>query len=357
MVRDFVAAEVSPVAGHWGDTLPREIIATLGGLGLLGIDVDEAYGGAGMGALAAAVALEELAAGDGGLALAVATHAVLCCGHIERFGTETQKRLYLPDLMSGTVVGTWAGGASESGSLTARALRSEIGWRLEGSLPLVTQVRGADLAVVVVATGPERATAFVLPSSSWASGESRTLGLRSAAAGELLLGRADVDDVQRIGRLGTGHEDEASVLTRGHIGRAAIAVGIARAAAETAVKYATERSQFGKPIARFQAIQWMIADSATEVDAARLMCHRAAAIADAGDDASTEAAMARRFASRVAREVTDRAVQIHGGYGYTTEYPVERYWRDAKQIAVGEGTNDALQRQSVARGLLDAPPQ
>ena len=352
MVRDFVAAEVAPEAGHWGDVVPPKLFRQLGDLGLLGVDLHEEHGGAGMGLFAAALALEELAVGDAGLALSVLTHGVLCGGYLARFGTETQKRLYLPDLISGARISTWAGGSSESGAATARAVRTETGWRLEGSLPAVTQVASADQAVVVIASGPARATAFAVDAASWSPDGGTPLGCRSAGIGEMVFGEAEVDDAQRIGRLGTGLEDETVMLARGHIGRAAIAVGIARAAAREAVNYATERAQFGKPIAQFQAIQWMIADNATEVDAARLLCHRAAALVDSGQPATMEAAMARRFAAQAARKVTDRSVQIHGGYGYTTEYPVERFWRDAKQISVGEGTNEALQRQTVGSALL-----
>ena len=305
-----------------------------------------------MGMVAAAVALEELAVGDAGLAVSVLAHGVLCGGYLSRYATETQKRLYLPDLISGARVCTWAGGASESGAATARAVRTETGWRLEGSLAAVTQVASADQAIVVIASGPARASAFAVDAKSWSTAGGTPLGCRSAGVGELVFADTEIDDAQRIGRLGTGLDDETAVLARGHIGRAAIAVGIARAAAREAVNYATERAQFGKPISQFQAIQWMIADNATEVDAARLLCHRAAALVEAGQSATMEAAMARRFAAEVARKVTDRAVQIHGGYGYTTEYPVERFWRDAKQIGIGEGTNEALQRQTVSSALL-----
>ena len=354
MVRDFVTAEVTPVAGTWGGSLPAEIFPQLGGLGLLGIDLAEEIGGAGMGLMGTVLALEELAAGDAGLALAVLTQGVLAGGHFARYGTEAQKKAHLRALLAGTHRYTWAGGLSESGACSARAVRTDTGWRMEGSMPAVTQVSDADHAIVVVASGPERASAFVLESTGWSTRSGTSLGCRSAGIAEMVFDETIVAEANLIGRPGAAHAEEPHLLTRGHIGRAAIAVGIARAAAREAIHYASDRAQFGKPIARFQAIQWMIADSATEIDAARLLCHRAAALVDAGESGVMEAAMARRFAARAARTVTDRAVQIHGGYGYTTEYPVERFWRDAKQIGIGEGTNDALQRRTVASGLLDA---
>lgn len=352
MVRDFVSAQVTPNAAQWASGIPRAVFAALGDLGLLGIDIDEAYGGAGMGLMAATLALEELAVGDGGLAQGVMTHGLLAGGYLARYGTETQKKLYLPRLVSGERLWTWAGGSSESGAASARAVRTDAGWRLEGSLPSVALADLADEAVVVVASGPSSASAFMVSGDNWSAGTGTSLGCRSARAAEMVFSDDPIDDAQRLGRQGTALEDEPAILTRAHIGRAAMAVGVARAAAREAVVYAGERAQFGKPIAQFQAVQWMIADSATELDAARLLCHRAAALVDAGQDARMEAAMARRFAARVAREVSDRAVQIHGGYGYTTEYSVERFWRDAKQLSVGEGTNDALQRRTISQVLL-----
>jgi alkylation response protein AidB-like acyl-CoA dehydrogenase len=356
MVRDFVAARVTPNAAAWGEAgaVPAEVLRAVAELGLLGVRVPEDAGGAGMDATALALALEEVAAGDAGLASVLASHA-LCCEHLMRAGTGAQIAAWAARLAAGEVLGTWAAGGTDAEVAYARGVRRGSAWTLDGQLPWVVAGGLAQLVVAVVATGPSRGTAFLLPAGPGvvALDAERPLGLRSSRPAHLqLMSDADVPDTARLGAPGAGFETERALLPLARIARAAIAVGVGRAALDAALAYAAERTQFGKPLSAFQAMQWMIADSATELDAARLLVRRAAHLLDEGDDAAGEAAMARLFAVRAAEAATDRALQMHGGYGYTTEYPVERLWRDARQCEVGEGSSSALHQRVVAGDLL-----
>lgn len=352
MTRDFARSVLTPDAAAWDGqrALPRSLWAKVAELGLFGVCLPERHGGAGMGLSALALAIEELAVGEAGLAAIVLTHNALCAGQIDRLGSVEQRKRWLPRLASGDAIGTWAGGGLDGGPLTVRALRTESGWRLEGSLPAVPAVASADLALVLAATQPGAATAFVLERGEWVAADAASMGLRTAGLGELVLDGVELDDARRIGPVHGGIAD--GVVDAARVCRAALAVGIARAAFDAGNVYAAERKQFGRPLTDFQAIQWMIADGATELDAARLLYRRAAMLLDAGEPATAEAAMARIFATEKAQAACDRALQMHGGYGYTRDYPVERHWRDAYAAAVGEGTHNGLQRLRVARSML-----
>ncbi len=356
MVRDFVAARVAPNAAAWSEAgaVPADALKAVAELGLLGVRVPEAVGGAGMDATALALALEEVAAGDAGLASVLAGHA-LCCEHLLRAGSDAQIEAWAPRLAAGEVLGAWAAGGSDAEVAYARGVLRGGAWTLDGQLPWVVAGGSAGLVAAVVATGPSKGTAFLLTPGAGlvALDAEQPLGLRSSGPAHLqLMSDAEVADAARLGAVGAGFEAERQVLPLARVARAAIAVGVGRAALEAGLAYAAERTQFGKPLSAFQAMQWMIADSATELDAARLLVWRAAHLIDEGDDAAGEAAMARLFAVRAAEAATDRALQMHGGYGYTTEYPVERLWRDARQCEVGEGSSSALHQRVVAGDLL-----
>ncbi len=364
MVRDFVQAEVVPNAAKWDreERFPAEIIPKLGELGLLGICISDEYDGAGMDYLSYAIAVEEIAAGDGSLALTVASHNGLCTGHINLAGSPEQKRKYLPPLATGKKLGAWGltepGSGSDAAGLATKAYRDGDEWVINGSKTFITQASVGEVAVVLASTDATRKqrgiTAFILEKGmpGFTVGKHiEKLGMRSSDTAELVFDNVRVPDSQRLGDLNCGFMDTLQILDRGRISIGSLALGLGRASLEAAVRYAKDRKQFGTPIAQFQAIQWMIADSATELEAARLLIWRAAALQDKGQSSTTESAMAKLFASEAAMKACDRSIQIHGGYGYTREYPVERMWRDAKLCQIGEGTSE-VQRLVIARRLL-----
>jgi alkylation response protein AidB-like acyl-CoA dehydrogenase len=363
-VRALCEAEVKPRAREWDErgTFPREIVARLGELGLLGITVPEEYGGAGMGALAVAVVVEEVARFDGSLALTVASHNGLGTGHILRFGTEAQKRRYLPALAKGERLAAWAlteaGSGSDAAAMRTTAIRRGDRWVLSGSKTFITQGTVGGTFVVLAKTDPERkqhgVTAFILEPGMNGFTQKPIhgkLGMRSSDTAELFLEEVEVPDAQRLGAVGEGFLNTLQILDRGRISIGALAVGLTRGALEESRDYSKERKAFGRPIADFQAIAFMLADVATELSAARLLVHRAAALCDAGAPFGKEASMAKLFASEAAMRATSKAIQIHGGYGYTRDFPVERYFRDAKLTEIGEGTSE-VQRMVISREIL-----
>ncbi len=363
-VRDFCELEVKPHARRWDEheEFPWEVVQKLGPLGLMGIAVPEEYGGAGLGALALAVVVEEVARHDGSLALTVASHNGLGTGHVLRFGSEAQKRRWLPSLAKGERLAAWAltepGSGSDAAAMASTAVRRGDRWALNGTKTFITQGTVGDVFVVLAKTSPEKGregiTAFVLEKG--AAGFTQRaihgkLGMRSSDTAELHMDDVEVPDAHRIGDIDQGFQNALQVLDRGRITIGALAIGLARGAIEDARAYARERRAFGKPIAEHQAIAFMLADAATEVAAARLLVHRAAAACDAGRPFGKEASMAKLFASEAAMRATNHAVQIHGGYGYTKDYPVERAFRDAKLCEIGEGTSE-VQRVIISRAIL-----
>jgi alkylation response protein AidB-like acyl-CoA dehydrogenase len=363
-LREFCEKHVKPKAREWDrtETFPMETVRELGRMGVLGVRVAEEYGGAGMGALALAVVTEEIARYDGSLALTVASHNGLGTSHLRVFGNDAQRKKYLPKLATGEWLGAWALTEPHSGSdaagMKTTAVKKGERWVLNGSKMFITQGTVGDVFVVLALTDPlakqKGITAFVLE-KGWPGFSARSihgkLGMRSSDTAELHFENVEVPDSHRVGEVGQGFIDTLNILDGGRITIGALAVGLARGALEESVRYAKDRTAFGHPIADFQALRWMMADMKMELDAAQLLVWRAAALADTGQRYSVEASMAKLLSSEIATRACNKAVQIHGGYGYTREFPVERYLRDAKLCEIGEGTSE-VQRTIIARERL-----
>jgi len=363
-VREFAARELLPIAADLDHTsrFPAEVIAKAAELGLLGLTVPEAYGGPGLDHVAYVVAHEELARASAGFQTIVTVNTSLVCEPILRWGTEEQKRRYLPDLVSGRRLGCYcltepAAGSDAMALRTTATLRDGI-WFLSGTKIFVTNGAEADLCLVYArsedAPGARGISAFLVEKSF--SGVKvgkveKKLGIKCSSTTELIFDGCRVPAENLLGGRGEGGRIALATLDGGRIGIAAQALGIARACLEEATAYAQQRQQFGQPIANFQAVRWGLADMATRLDAARLLTYRAAALRSAGRPCTQEAAMAKLFASETAMWAAHRAVQIFGGYGYTQEYPVERYFRDAKITEIYEGTSE-IQRLVISRHLL-----
>jgi alkylation response protein AidB-like acyl-CoA dehydrogenase len=364
-VRDFARAEVAPKAQAWDkeERFPKEIIPRLAELGLLGIRIPEEYGGSGLDVLSYAICVEEIARVDGSLALTVASHNGLGTGHILAFGSEEQKRRYLPKAAKGEWLAAWAltepGSGSDSAGLATTARRDGNDWIINGTKMFITQGSVGGFCVVLARTNPNVSkqkgiTAFVVEHGTkgfTASKHLEKLGCRSSDTVELTFEDVRVPDSHRVGEVDRGFLDTMSILDRGRVSIAAMALGLGEGALDMAVSYAKDRKQFGKPIADFQAVQWMLADSKTELEAAALLTYRAACLADSGKRYSQEASMAKLYASEAASRACNRALQIHGGYGYTREFNVERHLRDAKICEIGEGTSE-VQRIVISKHLL-----
>jgi len=363
-LRAFCEEKVKPFARAWehAERFPAEVVRELGELGALGILVSEEFGGAGMDSLAVAVAVEEVARYDGSLALTVASHNGLGTSHIRVFGNDAQRKKYLPRLASGEWLGAWGltepGSGSDAAAMKTTAVRKDDHWVLNGTKTFITQGSVGQVFVVLALTNPDQRqkgiTAFILergmPGFTQRPIHGK-LGMRSSDTAELVMENVEVPDSQRLGELNKGFINTLQILDRGRITIGALATGLARGALEESVRYAKERRAFGQPIAEFEAIRWMLADMHTELEAARLLVHRAAVLADAGRPYIREASIAKLFASEAANRACNKAVQIHGGYGYTREFPVERYLRDAKLCEIGEGTSE-VQRTVISRDLL-----
>ncbi len=364
-LRQFFRERVAPRARQWDEEerFPSEIVPELADLGLLGIKIPEAYGGSGLDMSAYAIAVEEAARVDGSLALTIASHNGLGTGHILAVGTEAQKQKYLTRASSGEWLAAWAltepGSGSDSAALRTTAVREGDHWLINGSKMFITQGSVGGFCVVLARTNfdvpaQRGISAFVvdtkLPGYS-ASKHLKKLGCRSSDTAELTLENVRVADSERLGEVDQGFLDTMRILDGGRISIAAMALGLGRGALDMALGYAKQREAFGKPIAEFQAIQWMLADAQTELDAAELLVRRAAWLADGGKRFTAEASMAKLFASEVATRVCNNSLQIHGGYGYTREFDVERHLRDAKLCEIGEGTSQ-VQRMVISKHLL-----
>ena len=364
-VRDFCEREVRPHAKRWDqeERFPHEIVAGLAQLGLLGIRIPEQYGGAGMDMLAYAICVEECARVDGSLALTVASHNGLGTGHVLRFGTEAQKEKYLSRASSGEWLAAWAltepGSGSDSAALQTTAVRDGDGWLINGTKMFITQGSVAGFCVVLARSNKAVAaqhgiTAFIVETSTPGYAASKKLekyGCRSSDTVEVTLENVRVSDAQRLGEVDQGFLDTMRILDGGRVSIAAMALGLGRGALEMGVRYAKDRRAFGKNLTEFQAIQWLLADGKTELDAAELLIHRAAWLADNGRRFTAEASMAKLFASEAATRACNNAMQIHGGYGYTREFDVERHLRDVKLCEIGEGTSQ-VQRMVIAKNLI-----
>ncbi|MDF2692396.1 MAG: Butyryl-CoA dehydrogenase [Labilithrix sp.] len=364
-VRDFARAEVLPHARKWDEEerFPTEIVPRLAELGLLGIRIPEEYGGSGMDMTSYAICVEEIARADGSLALTVASHNGLGTGHILAFGSEAQKQKYLTKAARGEWLAAWAltepGSGSDSAGLRTTARRDGDKWILDGTKMFITQGSVGGFCVVLARSNPDVAkqkgiTAFIVEHGTKgfsASKHLEKLGCRSSDTVELTLDGVVVGDEQRVGEVDQGFTDTMKILDRGRISIAAMALGLGYGVLEMAINYAKDRKQFNKPIADFQAVQWMLADMKTELDAAQLLTYRAAWLADQGRPFTKEASMAKLFASEASSRACNKALQIHGGYGYTREFHVERHLRDAKICEIGEGTSE-VQRIVIAKQLL-----
>jgi alkylation response protein AidB-like acyl-CoA dehydrogenase len=365
-IREFAEREIAPGASARDEEarFPSELIPRMADLGLFGINIPQEYGGAGLDALGATIIIEEVARFDGALALIVASHNSLCAGHILSFGSETQKQKYLPSLANGKKLGAWALTETSSGSdaagLKTSATFDADHWVLNGEKQFITQGSTAGVYVIMASTdrsqGKRGISAFIVdretPGLSVCKVENK-LGVRASDTAALRIEGARLPKDNLLGDLNGAFDNLSRILQGGRVGIGAMAVGIARGAFEEALKYAEQREQFGKFIAEFEAIQWMLADMATEIDAARLLVHRAARLKDAGQPFSQAASEAKLYAAETAMRATTKAIQIHGGYGYLKDYPVERYFRDAKLCEIGEGTSE-VQRMIIAKEMLAA---
>lgn len=367
-VRQFARDELRPPAAGWDrqGRFPTEIIPKLAALGLLGMTTPVEHGGSGLPMTAVATAVEALAWGDGGVALSVAAHNSLCAGHIAAFASEAQRARFLPRLAGGEVLGGWCltepGAGSDAAALRTRAERRGDRWVLDGTKSFVTNGTLAGVFVVMAATTPgggrDGITAFVvergIPGLEPGKKEDK-LGVRSSDTSEVRFAGCEVPDEHRLGQVGDGYRQAMRVLERGRIGIGAMAVGIGRAALDASLAYAQERVAYGRPIAELQAIQFMLADMATEMDAAWLLVEQAARLADRGEPFRRQASMAKLYASEAASRAASRAVQIHGGYGFLKDFPVERFYRDVKLCEIGEGTSE-IQRLIISREVRSALP-
>ncbi|HEV8723016.1 MAG TPA: acyl-CoA dehydrogenase family protein [Candidatus Binatia bacterium] len=363
-VRDFAQREIATGATERDEfcRFPHELIPKMAELGLFGIMVPESYGGAALDALSLAVIIEEIAAVDAAVALMVASHNSLSAGHIGGFGSEGQKRKFLVPLARGEKLAAWALTEPEAGSdaqsLVSRAMLNGNTWVLNGEKAFITQGSTAGVYVIMAATEPSRGregiSAFIVERERTGLEVVRVenkLGVRASDTAQIRLDNVQIPKENLLGELNCGYRDAMTILDGGRIGIGAMAVGIARAALKQSIAYAKQRRQFGKPIAAFEAIQWKLADMATEIDAARLLVYHAADLRQRGQPYRRLASEAKLFASEVAMRATKEAIQVHGGAGYMKSSPVERYFRDAKICEIGEGTSE-VQRMVIARQLL-----
>ena len=365
-VREFAESEIKPYALEWDETqhFPVELRPKLAELGLLGILFPEEYGGAGMGYVEYATIIEEIGRVCGAVGLSVAAHNSLCSNHLYLFGSEEQKQKYLAPLARGESFGAWGLTESQAGSDSAgtrtNAVRSNGGWKVNGSKNFITHAIACETLVAVAVTdkskGNRGISAFVFDKSMEgfrSDKKENKVGMRASETASVVFEDCYVPEENLLGIEGEGFLQCMQVLDGGRISIAALSVGIAQGAYEAAVKYAKERQQFGRPISDFQAIQFKLADMATQTEAARLLTLQAAAMKDAGKKTTQQSAMAKLFASETAVKVSEESVQIHGGYGYTKDYPAEKYWRDSKLCTIGEGTSE-IQRMVIAKQLLKA---
>ena len=364
MVREFAESEIKPHLFKWDEEqhFPVETFKRAGGLGMLGVTIPEQYGGAGLSYVDYANIIEELGVIDSGFALSVAAHNSLGTGHIYLAGNEEQRKKWLPKLTSGEWIAAWGltepGSGSDASGMMTTAVKDGNEWVLNGTKNFITNATYADISVVLAVTDKadqkHGITAFAVEMDRKGirpGKKENKLGMRVSDTAELVMEDCRVPEANVLGKIGYGFIDAMKILDGGRISIGALAVGIARGAYEAARDYAKQRTAFGQPIAQFQAIQFMLADMATEIDAARLLCYRAASIKDQGERVTQFSAMAKLYASEVAVRATEKGVQIFGGYGFIKEFPAEKYYRDVKLVTIGEGTSE-IQRMVIARNLL-----
>jgi alkylation response protein AidB-like acyl-CoA dehydrogenase len=363
-VREFAEAEIAPHVMEWdeGQIFPLEVIRKLGELGYMGAIFPEELGGAGLGYIDYSIIIEELSRVDGSVGIIVAAHNSLCTNHIYKFGTGEQRRKYIPKLASGEWIGCWSltepeAGSDAAGTRTTAAMDNGC-WVLNGAKTFTTNAHYAGVCVAMAVTDRAAAqhgiSAFIIdkdtPGFRLGKKENK-LGLRASATGEVIFENCRLDPGQLLGKRNEGFIDTLKVLDGGRVSIAALSIGMAQGAYDAALKYSKLRRQFGRPISEFQAIQHKLVDMATELDAARLLNYRAAWMLDQGKRVTRESSMAKLYASEAAVRIANEAVQIHGGYGFIKDYPVEKFYRDVKLCTIGEGTSE-IQRLVIARQLL-----
>jgi alkylation response protein AidB-like acyl-CoA dehydrogenase len=366
-VREFAEAEIRPHALAWDEAqhFPVELVPKLAAMGLMGIQVPAEYGGAGMSTLDYCICMEELARVCPGVALSIAAHNGLCVAHILRAGTEDQKRRFLPALVDGSMIGAWglteASSGSDAANMATNAFFDGAQWVINGAKVFITHGRVGHLIVAMAVTsrarGSKGVSAFIVEKSApgiRAGKKENKLGMRASDTSEVVFDGCRVPPEQLLGSEGQGFVDAMAVLDAGRIGIAALAVGLAQGAHDAALQYAQQRIAFGTPISSFQAVQFKLADGATQIEAARMLTYRAACAKDNREPITLAASMAKLFASEVAVRVADDGVQIHGGYGFVKDYPAEKYFRDVKLLTIGEGTSE-IQRLVIARQLTRTP--
>ena len=363
-VREFAETEIGPHVLEWDEeqTFPLDAIKKAGQLGFMGAIFPEELGGSGLGYIEYAIIIEELSRVDPSVGLIVAAHNSLCTNHIYLAGTHEQKQRYIPKLATGEWIGCWSLTEPEAGSDAAgtrtQAVKHGECWVINGSKTFTTNAQYADVCVAMAVTdrgsSQHGISAFIVEKDTpgfRVGKKENKMGMRASATGEVLFHDCRVPESQLLGAHGEGFVDSLRTLDGGRISIAALAVGTAQGAYEAALKYSKHRIQFGRPISEFQAIQHKLADMATSIEAARLLTHRAGALKDQGNRVTKESAMAKLFASEIAVDVCNEAVQIHGGYGFIKDYPVEKFYRDVKLCTIGEGTSE-IQRMVIARQLL-----
>ena len=363
-VREFAESEIKPQMMEWDEsqTFPLEVFKKLGEMGLMGVLIPAEYGGSGLSYFEYITVVSEIAKVCGSIGLSVAAHNSLCTNHIYKFGSEEIKKKYIPKLATGEWIGAWglteANTGSDSGNMKCVATKDGDNWVINGTKNWITHGKTGDVAVVLCRTGEPRTknniTAFAIEKGTpgfTAGKKENKLGMRASETTELIFDNCIISDAQRLGNVGEGFKQAMIILDGGRISIAALALGIAKGAYEASVKYAKERVQFDQPIANFQAIQWKIADMATQIEAAELLIYLAADKLIRGEKMTKESAMAKYFASEVSVKVATDAVQIFGGYGYTKDFPVEKYYRDSKLCTIGEGTSE-IQKLVIARDIL-----
>ncbi|MEM1408294.1 MAG: acyl-CoA dehydrogenase family protein [Bacteroidota bacterium] len=364
MIRDFGDREIKPHMMEWDESqeFPVQVFKKLGELGLMGVLVPQAYGGSGFGYHEYVTAIEELSKIDGSIGLSMAAHNSLCTGHILQFGNEEQKAKYLPKLATADWIGAWGltepNTGSDAGNMKTVALEDGDFYILNGAKNFITHGISGDVAVVIARTGEvgdsHGMTAFIVERGTpgfYGGRKENKLGMRCSETAEMIFEDCRIPKSNILGKVGEGFIQSLKVLDGGRISIAALGLGIAQGAYEAAVQYSKEREQFNKPIAKFQAISFKLADMATKIEASRLLTHQAANLKNKGKSVNKESAMAKYYTSEVAVETANEAVQIFGGYGFTKDYPVEKYYRDAKLCTIGEGTSE-IQKLVISRAIL-----
>ena len=361
--RDFAEINIRPHIMEWDENqfFPKELFHQLGEMGFMGIIIPEEYGGSGLGYHEYVAIIDQISQVDPSIGLSIAAHNSLCTNHIYEFGTEEQRKKWLPQLASGQVIGAWGltehNTGSDAGGMSTTAIKDGNEWIINGAKNFITHAISGDIAVVMTRTGEKgtsnNSTAFVLEKGmlGFSSGKKENkLGMRASETAELIFDNVRVPDSHRLGKIGDGFKQAMKILDGGRISIAALSLGIAKGAYKAALKYAKERHQFGKSISSFQAINFMLADMATEIEAAELLINRASELKNNKQKLTKEGAMAKLYASEACVRIANNALQIFGGYGYTKDFPAEKYYRDSKLCTIGEGTSE-IQRLVIGREI------